>query len=220
MARTSRASKPTPLDPRRAATRTRIVEEATRLFSQYGFRLTSVDAIAAAAGCAKPTLYAHFPDKDALFLAVCEHVLSGILARAEAAATSNKPMEQQLCAALSAKYTYLFELVHATPHAAELLGSSNRVAEELVAEADRRFREIVRKLLQASVERGEIAPARAGLTVTRLADMLLRCGYGAGYHITDPAQHKKHLEELVRVILLAVRPEEKPSQIHARSRRR
>lgn len=204
MARTSRASKPAPLDPRRAATRGRVIEEATRLFSHYGFRLTSVDAIAAAAGCAKPTLYAHFPDKDALFLAVCEHVLASIVTRCEEAAASDGPIEERIAALLSAKFTYLFELVHTSPHAGELLGSSNRVAAKLVEEADRRFISLLRAQLQASIANGEIDPSRASLSLSRLVDVLLRCGYGAGYHVTEAAQHRKNLEEMVRVVMGAV----------------
>ena len=62
-------------EARSAATRAKVVEEATRLFSLYGFRRTSVDEIAAAAQLAKPTLYVYFPDKDAILGAVVEHVL-------------------------------------------------------------------------------------------------------------------------------------------------
>lgn len=205
MVRTSRVSKRAAVDPRRAATRGRIIEEATRLFSHYGFRLTSVDAIATAAGCAKPTLYAHFPDKDALFVAVCEHVLDGILVQAEAAAADAAPLEQRLGRVLAAKYTRLFEIVHVSPHAVELLGSSNRVAAKLVEDVDRRFAGIVREILQASLASGEIDPSRAGLTLARLVDVLLRCGHGAGHHVTEPAQHRKNLEEMVRVVIAAVR---------------
>ena len=43
------------LDPERRA---RIVLAATDLFSAYGYRRTSMDQLAHAAGVAKPTLYA------------------------------------------------------------------------------------------------------------------------------------------------------------------
>lgn len=205
MAGSPRAQPRKALDPRRAATRARVVEEATRLFSHYGFRLTSVDAIAAAAGCAKPTLYAHFPDKDALFLAVCEHVLDGIVSRARAAAAEEGSLEARLSAVLSAKFTHLFELVDSSPHAAELLGSSNRVAAKLVEDTDRRFAGVVRDVLHASIEAGEIDPSRAGVSLPRLVEVLLRAGHGAGYHAEDGAQHRKNLQEMVKVIVAAVR---------------
>lgn len=47
--------------------RRRLVEAASEAFRHDGFRATSVDRIAAAAGVAKQTFYNHFPSKEALF---------------------------------------------------------------------------------------------------------------------------------------------------------
>jgi len=47
--------------------RRRLVEAARVAFMRDGFRGTSVDRIAAAAGVAKQTFYNHFPSKEALF---------------------------------------------------------------------------------------------------------------------------------------------------------
>jgi AcrR family transcriptional regulator len=126
-------------EARSVATRARVVEEATRLFSLYGFRRTSVDEIAAAAQLAKPTLYVYFPDKDAILAAVVEHVLGCILESARAAADAPGPIEARLSAVLSAKFTYLFGLVDRSPHASELLGSGNRVGAASVEATDKEF---------------------------------------------------------------------------------
>ncbi|WP_165246577.1 TetR/AcrR family transcriptional regulator [Paludisphaera soli] len=53
--------------------RQRILETADRLFYEEGFRAVGIDRIIAEAGVAKATLYAHFPSKDDLILAVLEH---------------------------------------------------------------------------------------------------------------------------------------------------
>jgi AcrR family transcriptional regulator len=53
-------------------TRLRIVEVAYGLFYAGGFMRTGVDAIAAAAGVTKRTLYYHFDSKDALLAAVLD----------------------------------------------------------------------------------------------------------------------------------------------------
>ena len=53
--------------------RRRILETADRLFYGEGFRAVGVDRVIAEAGVAKATLYAHFPSKDDLILAVLEH---------------------------------------------------------------------------------------------------------------------------------------------------
>lgn len=53
-----------PRDPAKDAA---IVEAAACLFMERGFEASSMDAIAAEAGVSKATLYARYPDKDALF---------------------------------------------------------------------------------------------------------------------------------------------------------
>lgn len=53
-----------PIDP--AATRARILDTATGLFSERGVRAVGVNEIAAAAGASKLSLYRYFPSKRAL----------------------------------------------------------------------------------------------------------------------------------------------------------
>lgn len=56
----------------RQETPERILKAATRLFYVEGIRAVGVDAVAAAAGVTKRTLYYHFPSKDALVAACLE----------------------------------------------------------------------------------------------------------------------------------------------------
>jgi AcrR family transcriptional regulator len=48
----------------------RILETAAALFMERGFDATSIDAVAAASEVGKPTIYARYPGKSALFIAV------------------------------------------------------------------------------------------------------------------------------------------------------
>ena len=48
----------------------RILSAAIKIFAETGYSGASMDAIAAAAGLTKPTLYNHFPSKEALFAAM------------------------------------------------------------------------------------------------------------------------------------------------------
>jgi AcrR family transcriptional regulator len=50
-----------------------VLDAATRLFALQGYENTEVDAIAAAAGVAKGTIYFHFQTKEKLFLAVADY---------------------------------------------------------------------------------------------------------------------------------------------------
>jgi TetR/AcrR family transcriptional regulator, mexJK operon transcriptional repressor len=51
-------------------TRTAIIEAAACQFLEHGFLAASMDAIAATAGVSKQTVYAHFENKETLFLAM------------------------------------------------------------------------------------------------------------------------------------------------------
>ena len=53
--------------------RQRILETADRLFYEEGCRAVGIDRIIAEANVAKMTLYAHFPSKDDLILAVLKY---------------------------------------------------------------------------------------------------------------------------------------------------
>jgi TetR/AcrR family transcriptional regulator, mexJK operon transcriptional repressor len=61
-----------PDGPRYPAKRAAIARAALDLFVRDGYERTSVDAIAAAAGVSKRTVYSHYADKERLFLAVVE----------------------------------------------------------------------------------------------------------------------------------------------------
>ena len=52
----------------------KMLEAATELFAERGIEATSMDAIAAAAGVSKATVYKHWADKDALCMDVLMHV--------------------------------------------------------------------------------------------------------------------------------------------------
>ena len=60
--------------PKDLEKRAAILSVAKRLFTTQGFDGTSMDAIAAAAGVSKLTVYSHFQDKERLFTAAVESV--------------------------------------------------------------------------------------------------------------------------------------------------
>jgi TetR/AcrR family transcriptional regulator len=52
-----------------------ILEAGLDVFSQHGFRGTTLDQIAEVAGLSKPNLLYYFPSKDAVYLALLDHLL-------------------------------------------------------------------------------------------------------------------------------------------------
>jgi AcrR family transcriptional regulator len=60
--------------PRSVRAHNDVLEAASRLFAERGIDATSMDAIAAASGVSKATIYKHWPDKDTLCLEVLSRI--------------------------------------------------------------------------------------------------------------------------------------------------
>jgi AcrR family transcriptional regulator len=67
------------------ATRTQLIEVATKLFAARGYEGTSIEAVLTESGASRGSLYHHFAGKDALFLAVLEDVGATVTAQVTAA---------------------------------------------------------------------------------------------------------------------------------------
>lgn len=178
---------------------------ATVLFRRYGFRKTSVDLIAREAEVAKPTLYAHFADKEAIFVAVCQHVMDGILAAA-AAASAQPRVVDRIAAILAAKFTTIFEIVHASAHARELLESQAAQARDVVARADAAYTKLLSDALRAAARAGELTLEPTPAQLGKLSQLLMQAGHGAAYGATTAAEHRAHLDALVAALLASLLP--------------
>jgi AcrR family transcriptional regulator len=76
-----------------------VLDAAAELLADRGFAATSMDEIAARVGVSKPTLYQHFPSKDAVAVAVLLRRFAWAaadLARAEAAVAAGAPARGEL----------------------------------------------------------------------------------------------------------------------------
>jgi AcrR family transcriptional regulator len=75
---------------------TRILDAAQRVFLERGLAGASVDEIASVARAGKPTIYARFPNKEALYTAVVMRTVDANIARIEDHAPSGATIEQHL----------------------------------------------------------------------------------------------------------------------------
>jgi AcrR family transcriptional regulator len=78
------------------ATRSALLDEATRLFAERGYAATSLEDIASASQVTRGAVYHHFDGKQALFEAVLSAQETQLIARVTAAATAADPWEAAL----------------------------------------------------------------------------------------------------------------------------
>ncbi|HWJ11856.1 MAG TPA: TetR family transcriptional regulator [Nocardioides sp.] len=149
-----------------AATRRTVIEAARALFVANGWAGTGVRDVAAAAGVAVETVYAHFSSKKGLLRAVADQAVVGdeepvpLAARAEFAALGRGPRADRLAATAAlitaihvrtvAMFKVLDEAAPAEPEMAEFLAAARERRRQDVA----RGTELVigRKPLRAEVD--------------------------------------------------------------------
>src|SRR5262249_23334865 len=87
--------------------RAAILQAAAREFADYGIAGARTDAIARAAGVNKALLYYYYEDKQALYGAVLDKVLSGLLKTVMAALESEATPSAQILAYVGAYFDYI-----------------------------------------------------------------------------------------------------------------
>ena len=137
-----------------------LLDAALSVFATRGFRASTMADVAAAAGTSRPTLYAHFGSKEALFAQVLDREADvcreWLFARYDAAKTL--PMLEELAEDIAA----LFDYVEAHPDGFRLLFGSQSAAEATAVRA-RLQGEITRQvaeLLHANTSPGRGRPGR------------------------------------------------------------
>jgi TetR/AcrR family acrAB operon transcriptional repressor len=104
--------------------RDRILEAAMTVFRRHGFRRSSIEQAAEAAGLTRQALYHHFKSKEALFRAVIELLYERALAAETAAADAREKeggnLADILVAQITARLTHLIASLDGSPHVEEL----------------------------------------------------------------------------------------------------
>src|ERR1700740_3565335 len=104
--------------------RDRILEAAMTVFRRHGFRRSSIEQAAEAAGLTRQALYHHFKSKEALFRAVIERLhenaLAAEIAAGEAAEKTGGDLADILIAEITARIGQLIAPLEGSPHIDEL----------------------------------------------------------------------------------------------------
>ncbi len=172
-----------------------LLEAAVGVFARYGFRKTSMDEVARAAGVSRQGLYLHFTDKEALFRKAVEHTLSRHLnAAVHALSAVTIDLETRLvasCIGWAGRYVGAMG-----PDAADLMCASTSLAGETLANYEAQFETALAEAIGASPL--SVFCGAAGITAPDVARALHATSRGL-------KQVSKSRQEFVYSITVAVR---------------
>jgi AcrR family transcriptional regulator len=139
-----------------------ILAAAFGAFAAYGYRRTTMEDIAQAAGVSRTALYLHFRSKEDIFRTLTERHIEQAIQDMEAAL--NRPgqsAEAALFAAFIAKDGKFMDVVLSTPHGAELMDIGYAASPDLVKSAGSRSAAVICRWLEARGLPPDLGPAQS-----------------------------------------------------------
>src|SRR3984893_13580164 len=183
-----------PNSPQREA----ILVAATPIFLRYGFKKTSMDDVARAAGGSRQGLYLYFDTKDFLFNEALQYLVSHMISTARSvAADGNLSLRDRLLGVIEGVHGSAFQ--SASPeHALELLQSAQSADGALLVQLDRDLMGIVAALLAeaGASDRWE----EAGVTVAELSEQLLMSAKGIKASVDTLTAYRQRMLTAIRIV--------------------
>jgi AcrR family transcriptional regulator len=183
-----------PGSPQREA----ILVAATATFLRYGFKKTSMDDVARAAGVSRQGLYLYFETKDLLFREALQHLVSHMISTARSVAEdANLSLRDRLLGAFEAVHCSAFHNA-SREDAFELLQSAQYAAGALLVQLDRDLMGIAAALLAeaGAADRWE----EAGVTVGELSEQLLMTAKGIKASVDTLAAYRERMLTAIRIV--------------------
>jgi AcrR family transcriptional regulator len=191
---------------RETSTRQRILDGALVVFGRYGYRQTSMEAVAEEVGLSRQALYRHFAAKDALFAAVVASLHETSLQAAREAVVAARAAHADaagvIAAQLDARTVHLLSRLQGSSHADELAEENGRRCGAIAAEVGRRFAGELATTISEEA-RGRRLSLAPGLGAAELADYLIVSVHGLKEAVAHASleRFRRDLARLVRLLV-------------------
>lgn len=155
-------------------TREAIVEFAEQRFRHYGYRKTNVSEIAADAGMSAGNLYRYFENKEDIAAACALRCMNRLDAQIEPIlAATDLTASERLEQYVLVKLRYNHEQAHGSPHISELVETVVGRRPEVVHQKIAVSRDILARIVQDGISRGEFSPVDPDTTADALLTALV-----------------------------------------------
>jgi AcrR family transcriptional regulator len=174
-----------------------ILQAATRAFATYGYRKTSMNDIADAAGMSRPAVYQYFRNKDDIFRRLVQFYYDRATEQIAIAFEAGRPVISTMHEAFHAQVGELFETLLNSPHGMELLDTGEQTAADIKEAGEERLRALFAGWLRREAEAGHV---HLPDTPEQVADVILTALKGLKTTVTDLDSLKSRLDTFAVIV--------------------
>jgi AcrR family transcriptional regulator len=202
------------------SSRNRILEAAMTVFRRHGFRRSSIEETAEAAGLTRQALYHHFKSKEALFRAVIERVHDRALADGAAAAAraeaEGKGLADIVVAQVTARLKAFIACFDGSPHVEELFSEHLLQARDLYQHYAALHDAQVAETIARAVKREKIslAPGMTAAKLARYVELAVNGAKSAHPSMQPAGAFLRDAEDMLRTLIagaVSSQPRKSPS---------
>jgi AcrR family transcriptional regulator len=183
------------------ARRALVIAVAFDVVTRYGFKRTTMDDLARAAGMSRPALYLLYKNKTDIFRACLEDFIHVTQQLVSACFNSGMSPIDETIAALIAGIVAPMRKIMDTPHGAELIELKESLAGDLSQQWIRMLETELEQGLSAALARGQLQLPNDSVTTAQIAGFLADAAEGIKHRMAQPDAMEKRLRELVTVII-------------------
>lgn len=184
--------------------RGRILNAALSVFALYGYRRTSMEDIAKAAGISRAAIYQHFRNKEDLLVHGVTTYFNLAATALEDALTPGRPLNEALRQACAAGLGGLAEVLLDSPHGEELLSVKAGGAEEETRQGNARIAAIWVTWLTAEAEAGRVH--LSGEPPERVAETIIAGQHGQKMQASSYQDYVARLNVFADLMARALEP--------------
>ena len=173
-------------------------------FSQYGYRKTSMEDLAGAAGISRPSLYSYFENKEEIFRSLSRMLNERALETARTNLEANRDTQAitaRIEGALADFTVSMFRLLDVSPHGAELMDESHRLGGDIAQHFYTGFENLVAEELEVAAQNGELNLSDAGISAAEAAEVIRLSVMGLKKGAQNGDDYQQRIGRFIRVYL-------------------
>ena len=174
-----------------------VIAAAFQVFMKYGYRRVTMADLAEAAQMSRPALYLIFPSKEQIFIEVISRALAANLDEIRRGIQPLKTVEEKLALVCELRFVCPFELIRASPDAADIYESMHEFAADLMARAEADFENLLAEILEPLVRKQKALK----LSSHQIARILRISAIGFKKAAKDSADLRELMSDMRRIVL-------------------